>query len=73
MTVSPRTFEPETIDATSASDVLTAYVPRLVIEWLRADPAAIHRELDATLVFVDISGFTALTERLAGRGRSAPS
>jgi len=53
----------------SASDVLTAYVPRLVIDWLRTDPTAIHRELDATLVFVDISGFTALTERLARKGK----
>ena len=55
--------------STRPSDVLTAYVPRLIIDWLRHDPSAIHRELDATLVFVDISGFTALTERLARKGK----
>ena len=29
----------------------------------------LHRELDGTLMFVDISGFTALTERLAKKGK----
>ena len=29
----------------------------------------LHRELEASLVFVDISGFTALTERLARKGK----
>ena len=29
-----------------------------------------HRTIEATLVFVDVSGFTALTERLAARGRA---
>ncbi|MEA2519040.1 MAG: hypothetical protein QOF49_1120, partial [Chloroflexota bacterium] len=52
-----------------ASDVLKPYVPRLVVEWLRSTPEELHRELDASLVFVDISGFTALTERLAKKGK----
>lgn len=51
------------------SELLKPYVPRLVINWLRTTPDALHRELEATLVFVDISGFTALTERLAQRGK----
>jgi class 3 adenylate cyclase/tetratricopeptide (TPR) repeat protein len=71
MTVTSRTFEPGPIDeaSPSPSDVLTAYVPRLVIEWLRDDPTRLHRELDGTFVFVDISGFTALSERLARKGK----
>jgi class 3 adenylate cyclase len=38
------------------------YLPALARPW----PAGIpYRELDATLVAVDLSGFTALSERLA--------
>ncbi|HEY8167607.1 MAG TPA: hypothetical protein VIF84_02725, partial [Candidatus Limnocylindrales bacterium] len=51
------------------SELLRPYVPRLMIDWLRGEPEARHRELDASLVFVDISGFTALTEQLARRGK----
>lgn len=51
------------------SEFLRPYVPRLVVDWLRTDPTALHRELEASLVFVDISGFTALTERLARKGK----
>ena len=49
------------------SDV-TPYVPRLVVEWLQDHDAETHRCLSGTLAFVDISGFTALTERLARQG-----
>src|SRR3954454_17871814 len=56
-------------EPSTSADVLTAYVPRLVIDWLRTDPDQLHRELNATFVFVDISGFTALTERLARKGK----
>jgi hypothetical protein len=51
------------------SEILKPYVPRLLIEWLRHDPAARYRPVDGSLAFVDISGFTALTERLARRGK----
>jgi class 3 adenylate cyclase len=44
-------------------------VPRLVVDWLRHAPERKHRRLEATLVFVDISGFTRLTERLSRRGK----
>jgi class 3 adenylate cyclase/tetratricopeptide (TPR) repeat protein len=60
---------PPTDDAMDASTYLKPYVPRMVIEWLRDTPAALHQESEATLVFVDISGFTALTERLARKGK----
>ena len=60
---------PASVDDADASTYLKPYVPRLVIDWLRHTPDAMHREVEATLVFVDISGFTALTERLARKGK----
>jgi class 3 adenylate cyclase/tetratricopeptide (TPR) repeat protein len=48
---------------------LSPYVPRPVAAWLSADPSAPHHEVEGTLVFADISGFTALSERLARQGR----
>ena len=60
---------PPSVDDVDASTYLKPYVPRLVIDWLRHTPDAMHREVEATLVFVDISGFTALTERLARKGK----
>src|SRR6476646_1779693 len=50
-------------------DALAAYIPRIAAEWERDSPGVRWRELDATCCFVDISGFTALSERLARRGR----
>jgi class 3 adenylate cyclase/tetratricopeptide (TPR) repeat protein len=49
---------------------LVPFVPRLTLEWLRDDPTATWRELDGTLAFVDISGFTAMSERLSSKGRA---
>lgn len=48
---------------------LAAYVPRVQVEWLRTAEERRWRRVDATLVFVDVSGFTALSERLARAGR----
>jgi len=48
---------------------LLPYLPRLVLDWQADEPAATHRELDATMVVIDISGFTAMSERLATQGR----
>ena len=56
--------------ATSPHADLTPYVPRLTVEWLRETPEAEWRELDGTMAFVDISGFTAMSEKLAGEGKS---
>jgi class 3 adenylate cyclase/tetratricopeptide (TPR) repeat protein len=51
------------------SDLIRPYVPRPVIDWLRDEPDAAHRQVRGTLAFADISGFTTLTERLARRGK----
>lgn len=48
---------------------LDCYVPRPAVEWDLTSAGKLWRELDASLCFVDISGFTALSERLARRGR----
>ena len=50
-------------------ELLGAYVPTLVLEWLRDDPSERRRTIDCTLVFADISGFTRMTEMLAGQGK----
>ncbi|MGH3194747.1 MAG: adenylate/guanylate cyclase domain-containing protein [Streptosporangiaceae bacterium] len=52
----------------SEGETLRPYVADLVIDWLRETPDATYREVEGTLAFVDISGFTALTERLARAG-----
>jgi class 3 adenylate cyclase/tetratricopeptide (TPR) repeat protein len=47
---------------------LARFVPTALVAFAdHREPTA--RPLDGTLVFADVSGFTALTERLAGRGR----
>ncbi len=48
---------------------LDCYLPRPAVEWDLTSAGKLWRELDASLCFVDISGFTALSERLARRGR----
>ncbi len=48
---------------------LAPYVPRLALEWDLDGAGVRWRALEATCCFVDISGFTALSERLARRGR----
>ncbi|HEY6836585.1 MAG TPA: AAA family ATPase [Gaiellaceae bacterium] len=56
---------PETVPSVD----LTPFVPRVVVDWLRETPDARHRRLEGTLAFVDISGFTAMSERLAQKGK----
>jgi class 3 adenylate cyclase/tetratricopeptide (TPR) repeat protein len=48
---------------------LDPYVPRVLLRRLASDPDALVRTLDGTVVFVDISGFTRLSERLARFGK----
>ena len=45
------------------------YLSRLVLDW-SADGGLGVRELEGTLVSVDLSGFTALSERLQAKGRA---
>ena len=50
--------------------VLLPYVPVLATTWLEEAPEETARVLEGTLAFVDISGFTSLTEKLAARGKA---
>ncbi len=51
------------------SAALTPYVPRLVLSWAEHAPEATYRRVDGSMVFCDVSGFTALSERLARNGK----
>ncbi len=59
----------EIVEQSTASELLRPYVPRLLVEWLLDDGERRWRAVDGTLAFVDISGFTTMTERLARRGK----
>src|SRR5258708_30629430 len=52
-----------------ATEGWARYVPRVAAEWALDAPGSQFRVLDASLCFVDISGFTKLSERLARKGR----
>ncbi|MGR0319509.1 adenylate/guanylate cyclase domain-containing protein [Agromyces sp. ZXT2-3] len=49
-------------------DVLQPYVPRMVRYWDEETPGRLHRAVEGTMVLVDISGFTRMSERLARHG-----
>ena len=44
------------------------YVPALLSDWRPTHGDERHMRVEGSLAFVDISGFTKLTERLARRG-----
>ncbi len=48
---------------------LEPYVPTIAADWLLRSPERRWMSTEGTLVFVDVSGFTMLSERLARRGR----
>ena len=48
---------------------LQPYLPRLVFDWHETMPDALVREIDGSMVFVDVSGFTKMSERLARQGK----
>lgn len=48
---------------------LTPFVPRLLLDWQAEETGSMWREVDGTLVFMDISGFTAMSERLSKKGK----
>src|SRR5262245_15444583 len=54
----------------STSAELVSFVPRLTIDWLRDHPEALWREVDGTVAFIDISGFTAMSEKLSSQGKA---
>ena len=49
--------------------VFQPYLPRLVVEWQREHPDVRFAVVPGTLVSVDLSGFTSLSERLEAKGR----
>ena len=49
--------------------ILSPYLPRLAVDWLATSPELPYQHVDGTLVFVDVSGFTKLSERLAVHGK----
>ena len=51
------------------AEILRPYVPRLTIRWLAEEPGSTYRVVDGSMVFVDISGFTKMSERLARHGK----
>jgi class 3 adenylate cyclase/tetratricopeptide (TPR) repeat protein len=58
------------IDQTlSEVSILAPYLPRLVIDWIADDADRSHQEIEGSVTFVDVSGFTNLSERLAKRGK----
>lgn len=48
---------------------LERFVPRVTSEWDLESQGSAYRAIDGTLCFVDIFGFTNLSEKLARRGR----
>ncbi len=56
-------------EAGARAPELAGYLAPTHLIWLDSEPENAWRELDATYVFGDVSGFTALGERLARRGR----
>ena len=54
---------------TNRTGVFDPYVPRIASEWDLVAPGELWQSVDGSLVFVDISGFTNLSEKLARRGR----
>lgn len=57
------------IGAAPEARLVTPYAPRLLIQRLAERPQSSVEEEDGTVTFVDISGFTRLSERLAAKGK----
>src|SRR5437899_1078976 len=51
------------------ASLLSPYIPRLVTDWASTHPDDLWRPVTGTMVFADLSGFTAMSERLSRLGR----
>jgi class 3 adenylate cyclase/predicted ATPase len=51
------------------SAIFTPYLPRILVDWQLEQPSARTRTLPGSMAFVDISGFTKMSERLAKKGK----
>jgi len=56
--------------APALTAALAPYVPAFVVDWAATGTHDLVRVVDGSLLSADISGFTALSERLAGMGRA---
>lgn len=61
---------PSQLHTASPRPTLEPYLPRIARTWADESVGRRWREVDGTLVSVDIAGFTRLSERLAEKGRS---
>ena len=59
--------DPVARQATDSS--LSRHVPPIALRWVQDSPEKTWHTIDGSLCFADISGFTALTERLTAHGR----
>ena len=59
----------EALATKQTAEVLRPYIPRLTIRWLAEEPDSTYRVVEGSMVFVDISGFTKMSERLARHGK----
>ncbi len=59
----------QAISEDTSNGRLDRLVPRIVLDWVTDEPERRWRVVEGTMVFADISGFTALSEKLATRGR----
>ena len=60
----------ETVEQRSGPVDLAPYVPQLTLRWLCDHPERRWLKVDGALAFVDISGFTTLSERLSALGKA---
>jgi class 3 adenylate cyclase/tetratricopeptide (TPR) repeat protein len=64
-----RRREPSPPETDTVGERASRYVPRILQQHLHDDPSGRAWSADGTSAFVDISGFTKLSERLARKGR----
>src|SRR3984957_2752914 len=63
------TWDSAVLDGSEVRHPLAPYFPRLVIDWCTTTPDEGHQEKVGPIAFVDISGFTKLSEGLARHGK----